>query len=100
VDGSSLREIYSHEATEEFGAFDVLDWTQDGRALLFEVRKNHAWKLMRLPLNGGAPEFTGIEAKGRLQSVDLSPDGSQVVYSHEKAIRELWALENVLAVLK
>ena len=77
-----------------------LRWTPDGRALLFEVRKNDAWHLMRLSLSGGAPEFTGIEAKGRLLSISLSPDGSQLAYSHEKSVNELWALDNVLSVVK
>jgi Tol biopolymer transport system component len=78
----------------------VLEWTSDGQAILFETRKANTWKLMRLPVNGGAPESTGFEGMGQLQSVDSSPDGSQLVYGHQKNIDELWALDNVLAALK
>jgi dipeptidyl aminopeptidase/acylaminoacyl peptidase len=100
VEGSVLREVHAYNTTEGFGSFDVLEWTRDGGALLFEARNENGWKLMRVPVNGGTPEFTGIEAKGRLLSVDLSPDGSQLVYGHEKNINELWALDNVLALMK
>ena len=100
VDGTGMRELYAESTVEGLGAFDVLEWTRDGRALLFETRKDNAWMLMRLSLNGGAPQFTGFQAAGLLQSVDLSPDGSQLAFGHRTNIHELWALDNVLAAAK
>ena len=59
---------------------------------------------MRLPIEGGTPEFTGVELDGSLgvnpRTIDLSPDGSRIAFTTTKRVQELWALDNVLSVLK
>ncbi|MBZ5636985.1 MAG: hypothetical protein LAO55_28000 [Acidobacteriia bacterium] len=56
---------------------------------------------MRLPIEGGKPESTGMEIEAtRNQNLDLSPDGSRIAFSNAKGVQELWALDNVLAALK
>jgi len=92
VDGTNMRTIFT-------GAFEArpgsLTWTRDGRAILFAQRNNDNVRIMRVPAEGGQPEYTGISANA-LQTFDLSPDGTRIAYearSNNEA--ELWALDNV-----
>jgi Tol biopolymer transport system component len=95
VDGSGYRELYSGVAPVD------PDWTKDGRWILFaQQEKNSAvQRIMRIPAEGGQPEFTGISAEG-LNSLQLSPDGSKIAYGVRVDGEEVWALDNVLAALK
>jgi hypothetical protein len=54
---------------------------------------------MRIPAEGGQPEFTGISAKG-MTAFDLNPDGSRIAYSATSNEREVWAVDNLLSALK
>jgi len=56
---------------------------------------------MRLPVDGGKPEFSGVVIEGpRNQNLDLSPDGKRVTFSAIKGVQGIWGLDNVLAALK
>jgi hypothetical protein len=55
--------------------------------------------MMRIPAQGGQPEFAGISAEG-LKDLELSPDGSKIAYSTRSHNDEVWALDNVLSALK
>lgn len=96
IDGSAYREIYSGISRGQPA------WTRDGRSILFvqpEGRNSAVGRMMRIPAQGGQPEFTGIRAEG-LQDIDLSPDGSKIAYSSRTHDDQVWALDNVLAALK
>jgi Tol biopolymer transport system component len=96
VDGSAYREIYSGISRGQPA------WTRDGRSILFvqpEGRNSAVGRMMRIPAEGGQPEFTGIRAEG-LQDIDLSPDGSKIAYSSRTHDDQVWVLDNVLSVLK
>jgi hypothetical protein len=50
---------------------------------------------MRIPVEGGKPEFTGLTGKGT-PGIDLSPDGSRIAFNDgTPGIPELWALDNL-----
>jgi hypothetical protein len=51
---------------------------------------------MRIPAEGGTPEFTGV-AMSRLWSFDLSPDGSRIAYGTTPGVEssELMAIDNL-----
>ncbi|MBZ5633717.1 MAG: tetratricopeptide repeat protein [Acidobacteriia bacterium] len=94
VDGSNLRELY----TADFNmSFTHLAWTRDGRTILFEHQEDR--RVMRIPAEGGTPEFTGIETESML-NMDVSPSGSSLAYGVTNARNELWSLDNVLSALK
>jgi Tol biopolymer transport system component len=98
VDGTGYREIFNMTRQDDGGPMAL---TKDGRWIIFEESRDDKWRLMRLPIEGGKPEFTGMEIEAtRNQNLDLSPDGSRIAFSNVKGVQELWALDNVLAALK
>jgi Tol biopolymer transport system component len=98
TDGSGYRELYKDYKAALFG----LAWTQDGRALLFGRRgeQKYTWEIMSIPAAGGSPVSTGLRGNGTLQNLNLSATGSRVAFSAASNGREIWALDNVLSVLK
>lgn len=98
IDGSDYRELHAAYAGSSNGR---MAWTHDGRGILFVQGSandsNH--QLMRLPADGGKPEFTGLEANG-WQNISVSPDGLRIAYSIRSGNSELWAMDNVLQALK
>jgi Tol biopolymer transport system component len=100
VDGTGYREIYAMAEKDFRGNNFTL--THDGRWILLAKRHDDNWQLIRIPIEGGAPESTGVELDGDLygRSIDLSPDGSRIAFSTSKRVEELWSLDNVLSALK
>ena len=102
LDGTGYREIY----TIPFSEFKRNNWvlSKDSRSILLAKRSKDEknWQLVRIPIEGGAPEATGVELDENLldRSIELSPDGSRIAYSTLKRVGELWSLDNVLSVLK
>jgi Tol biopolymer transport system component len=89
VDGRGFREL----PTGDVGG---LGWSRDSRAILFALER----KLMRLSVEGGEPEFTGLADISA--AFDLSADGARIgfargVVAGRNRIAELWALDNLLA---
>jgi len=86
-----MRTIYTGQFTPYPGSYA---WTRDGRAILFTQPSGNVTRIMRVAAEGGQGEFTGISAD-RLESFDLSPDGSRIAYEARSNNYELWALDNV-----
>jgi dipeptidyl aminopeptidase/acylaminoacyl peptidase len=100
VDGTGYREIYTI-AEKDFGNYLAL--TKDGRWILLAKQNDDGknWQLLRIPIEGGAPEFTGVELEHRpWGGIDLSPDGSRLAFTSRKSDGEVWALDNILSTLK
>jgi hypothetical protein len=80
--------------------------TQDGRWILLAKRPlpgSPNWQLIRIPIDGGAPESTGVELEGGLygRGMDLSPDGSRIAYTTTGTVSaEIWTLDNILSAIK
>ncbi len=100
VDGSNYQEVFSAPAADLRQG--NLEWTKDSRGILFDIRKegDPVWRIIRVPSEGGMPEFTGFESVDAMQSFELSPDGSHISLSRAKRVEELWTLDNVLSALK
>src|SRR5205085_1872259 len=83
LDGGDTHVLYEPEP----GGLHVPDgfmipglaWTKDGRSLYFAKGSPGGWELMRIAAAGGTPESTGLTGR-RMQFMDLSPDGSRIVY--------------------
>ncbi len=105
VDGSNFRELYAGEPMElhlpDAPALPGLAWTKDGRAILFLRNIRDGWELMRLPVNGGKPESTGLTGK-RMEGMDLSPDGARIAFGDTdlRSAFEAAVLDNILSGLK
>jgi Tol biopolymer transport system component len=100
VDGSGYRRLT--EPAGGLGSAPVGRWTRDSRAYFFAEavtaapRDTAKSRMMRIPAEGGKPEFTGMTVTG-LGGFDLSPDGSRIAYSATttRSRSELWALDNI-----
>jgi len=100
VDGTGYREIYTI-AQKDFN--DNFTLTKDGRWILLARRNDDKnWQLIRIPMEGGESESTGVVLDATLypRSIELSPDGSRIAFTTSRSVEELWALDNVLAALK
>ena len=96
VDGTDYRELHATKLpAATLARTGMVKWTADGRSILFaQGDENQNVRIMRIPAEGGQPEFTGISAPV-LTSFDLSPDGSRIAYAARSNNWELWALDNV-----
>ena len=100
VDGSSYRELYT--AAYSGGQIDHLAWTKDGLGILFGIGQDDKWRIVRIPAEGGNPEATDFDLSnaGALLNISLSPDGRRLAFSARRNVQELWAIDNLLSVLK
>jgi Tol biopolymer transport system component len=114
TDGSDLRELVGRMPSR--GGSDVMRWTPDGQFILFVAGGNPlpgGWRVMRIPVSGGEPEFDGLDSSrlesavplpllevGNVASIDLSPDGSRIVFSSwALATHDIWTIENVMSAV-
>jgi Tol biopolymer transport system component len=101
ANGSNYQELHKASFAES-PRRPGFSWTRDSKGILFLALGKTAGELriMRLPTDGGSPEFTGVEAQGLIY-FDLNADGTRIAYSHQdENATELWALDNVLAAFK
>jgi Tol biopolymer transport system component len=102
VDGSNFREIYTDTEAGDGTLRPQMAWTRNGRSILFTRATEDGWRLMRIPVEGGTPEFTGLAGKGTNTNINLNPDGSRIAFNDSVSASnaELWALDNLMSVLK
>jgi Tol biopolymer transport system component len=95
--GAAARAVYEVPRPDMMPAFGGINWTPDGRALLF-VRGSGPLgdrrELWRVGIDGSAPRKLGLSMRG-MNDVRLHPDGRQVTFSALDGHSELWALEHV-----
>jgi WD40 repeat protein len=102
MDGSSYLRLHAAGPSEISDA-GTLAWSKDGRSILFGGTVDGNWGLMRIAVTGGKPEFAGLAGKGAqlVHRISLSPNGSRIaVGDGERETVEVWALDNLLPVLK
>jgi Tol biopolymer transport system component len=107
VDGSDYRELYT-------GPLNTINftWADDQHGILFvqhvaptitvESKNNH-WRIMRIPEDGGNPEFTGVRSPtGFMGRFNMNKDGSRFAFGTREAVDsgEVFALDNVTPALK
>jgi serine/threonine protein kinase len=88
IDSGEIRNVYDVPAETVFGGEggSELEWTKDGRSVLFVVNKNSTASLWVQPIGGAgssalAPKEIMNFGSGFVWAYALSPDGKQIVYS-------------------
>jgi Tol biopolymer transport system component len=71
-------------------------WMADSQAILLKATVAGMPEVWRVPIDGSAPRKLDIAVGGQFK---LSPDGRQLVYNVGEEKNEVWAVENMLAVL-
>jgi len=115
--GGELRELLRLGEGKEF-EYPALAWTRDGSQLIFsksvaasgekqsgvsrvsgsgQVSRTELW---RIQASGGEPQRLDLAMDGRLQDLNIHPDGKQFAFSTREDNEEVWVLENFLPVLK
>jgi Tol biopolymer transport system component len=100
--GGEARAIFRPTTSGLWGLFAWyygLDWSPDGKHIYFAKRPDEVspFKLLRVPVQGGTPEQTGVEMEG-LHSISIRPDGKQIAFSAgTDPKKEIWVLENIFA---
>ena len=90
TDGQGLRELSTSASNR------MVVWAADSRAIYFLEPRGDESRLMRVPLNGGAPQDAGLTLPySRLRGVTLA--GKQLIFAQQSAVRELWVVKNFAA---
>ncbi len=99
VAGGDARELARVDGPDIIPAFGGINWTPDGRYLLF-VRGGDgpftgARAVWRVPVAGGEPQKTELTAR-LLRDTHLHPDGRRIAFTAVEGTDEVWALDNFL----
>jgi len=95
LDNGDIREF--HQFPEQ-GRVWSLQWTPDGKHVLYTLGEDDGDALWRVPVNGGAAERTWAFEENHFNAwANLSPDGRQVAYTTYHQEYEIWVMENFLS---
>ncbi len=100
--GGEPRELLKFEGEfSQVGFCWTVEWTPDGRYLLFYGRDEGRRELWRIAAAGGPPERVGELPPGLgmwRSALRIHPDGRQIAFTGwlRQQDRELWVLENFL----
>lgn len=71
-------------------------WTRDGKHILIKAEDGpQRTRVWAVPADGGPARKLDLATQG-IGKMDLSPDGSQLVFSGTKRKQELWVIKNLL----
>ncbi|MDA2925062.1 tetratricopeptide repeat protein [Acidobacteria bacterium AH-259-L09] len=93
-----LARVHSEEVVSQS---NMLEWTPDGRYLLYGKKgddRGQLVELWRVAAEGGQPEKLDLAMQG-LDEVRVHPDGSRIAFSAMREMDEIWAMENFLSEL-
>jgi Tol biopolymer transport system component len=97
VSGEEPVEFYNYQQFS--GIRIVLTWTPDGKYLLLPRKLDKGSVMWRISPDGGEPEKLWQSEK-EYSSVNIHPDGQQIVFSTFEQVIEIWVMENFLSVTK
>ncbi|MGH9788013.1 MAG: hypothetical protein ACRD4U_04855, partial [Candidatus Acidiferrales bacterium] len=94
VVGGDPRELnQGTKGNDEEPPFPFLEWTRDGKYLLFCRNRSELW---RVPSDGGEPEKLGLTMPD-LRYLHIHSDGQTLAFAGGEPRSELWVMENLLA---
>ena len=71
-------------------------WTRDGKHILFKAEDGRQrTRVWAVPSDGGEARKLDLSTEG-IGKMDLSPDGTQLVFTGTKRKQELWMIKNLL----
>jgi serine/threonine protein kinase/Tol biopolymer transport system component len=76
------------------GARTILQWSQDGRSLLYTVITNNVSNIWSQPLSGGRPTQVTDFKEHMITSFDWSRDGKQLAVSRGVLLRDVVLISN------
>jgi Tol biopolymer transport system component len=95
LDDGTVREL--HHIAEQ-GRVWSLQWTPDGKHVLYTKGEDHGTAVWRVPVTGGTAERTWTFEEDHFNAyISLSPDGQQVAYTTYHQEFEVWLMENFLS---
>jgi Tol biopolymer transport system component len=94
VDGSNPYELAS--SVSPF--LGMLAWTPEGRGIFYLAPGQEQSRLMRIPAEGGEPEFTGITIRAGGHALSVSPDGAHIAFSDSTSSAAMWAIDNLTSL--
>jgi len=99
VGGGEAKELLRVMPPNALPPWGGLAWTPDGKHILFTQTTGdpaqQPYELWRIPVEGGAPQKTGIAMQG-LRHLRVHPDGERIVFGAGQIQHETWVLENFL----
>jgi Tol biopolymer transport system component len=105
-DGGEARELVKVDGEKEVPFWGNASWTPDSRYIVFlkgikgETQipyKDTQWQLWRVAVEGGEPQYLGLNFAGQLTGqLRIHPDGRRVVVDGILVNLELWVIENFL----
>ncbi len=106
ADGGEARELVRIDGKKEIPFWGSVAWTPDSRYVAFlkgvkeEAQipyKDRQWQLWRVSVEGGEPQYLGLNFTGQLTGTLLiHPDGRWVAVDGILINLELWVMENFL----
>jgi Tol biopolymer transport system component len=103
--GGVSRELVREEKGETIPGFTPLEWTPDGRQVLFTKASSEPqdfkFQLWRVPAEGGKAQKVDLAVEGGLRDLRIHPDGQQIAYTAGEPMKsEVWVMENFLPPAK
>jgi Tol biopolymer transport system component len=90
TDGQGLQELSTSASNR------MVVWAGDGGAIYFLEARGDESRLMRVPVNGGAPQDAGLTVPYDRQRGGTLAD-NRLVFAQEARVRELWVVKNFTA---
>ncbi len=95
VSGGEPRELFKLHESEESEEIGFINWTPDGKYMLFTENAKKGPALWRISPEGGEPQKLWQSDK-RYSGLSIHPDGKQIAFSTYEEDLEIWVMENFL----
>jgi Tol biopolymer transport system component len=85
ADGSHPEKLLDYEGT----TYDGLDWTRDGKSIIYSGLAANHLQLFSIPRSGGAPRQLTADS-GNLMHPRVSPDGRRIACTRIVQSKQIW----------